>query len=227
MRLFIDIETIPTQREDIKTDIRFNISAPANYTKPETIAKWIEENAETEFDRQYRKTALDGLLGEIVSIAWAIEDNDPQVLFRVAGESETDLLRAFFEDLQLLTDKNSQRINITQWIGHYITGFDLRFIWQRCVVNQVKPTVKIPYNAKPWDDCVFDTKVEWSGTGQYSGKSSLDALCKAFDLEGKGDIDGSKVWDYYQAGRIEEIAEYNKNDVIKAREIFNKLNFIK
>jgi predicted PolB exonuclease-like 3'-5' exonuclease len=227
MKLFIDIETIPTQREDIKTDIRFNISAPANYTKPETIAKWIEENAETEFDKQYRKTALDGLLGEIVSIAWAVEDNEPQVLFRVAGESEADLLRAFFEDLQLLTDKNSQRINITQWIGHYITGFDLRFIWQRCVVNQVKPTVKIPYNAKPWDDCVFDTKVEWSGTGQYSGKSSLDALCKAFGLEGKGDIDGSKVWDYYQAGRIEEIAEYNKEDVIKARKIYNKFNFIK
>jgi predicted PolB exonuclease-like 3'-5' exonuclease len=227
MKLFIDIETIPTQREDIKTDIRFNISAPANYTKPETIAKWIEENAETEFDKQYRKTALDGLLGEIVSIAWAVEDNEPQVLFRVAGESEADLLRAFFEDLQLLTDKNSQRINITQWIGHYITGFDLRFIWQRCVVNQVKPTVKIPYNAKPWDDCVFDTKVEWSGTGQYSGKSSLDALCKAFGLEGKGDIDGSKVWDYYQAGRIREIAEYNKEDVIKARKIYNKFNFIK
>jgi predicted PolB exonuclease-like 3'-5' exonuclease len=227
MKLFIDIETIPTQREDIKTDIRFNISAPANYTKPETIAKWIEENAETEFDKQYRKTALDGLLGEIVSIAWAVEDNEPQVLFRVAGESEADLLRAFFEDLQLLTDKNSQRINIDQWIGHYITGFDLRFIWQRCVVNQVKPTVKIPYNAKPWDDCVFDTKVEWSGTGQYSGKSSLDALCKAFGLEGKGDIDGSKVWDYYQAGRIEEIAEYNKEDVIKARKIYNKFNFIK
>ena len=115
---------------------------------------------------------------------------------------------------------------ISQWIGHYITGFDLRFLWQRCVVNEVKPTVDIPYDAKPWGDKVFDTKVAWSGSGQYSGKSSLNALCNGFGFAGKGDLDGSKIFDAWLDGRYAEIAEYNKDDVNKCRLIYRKLNFI-
>ena len=72
MKLYFDIETIPTTNQAITDKIRAEISAPANYTKPESIAKWFEENAESAYQEKYRKTALDGLYGEIISIAWAV-----------------------------------------------------------------------------------------------------------------------------------------------------------
>lgn len=225
MLIYIDIETLPSSRQDIKDDIRLNISALANYSKPESIKKWIEENGESEFDKQYRKTALDGLYGEIFSIAWALGDEEPQAVSTV-GKTEADMLRSFFAELSMTTDKHDQRIGISKWVGHYVTGFDLRFIWQRCVINGVRPTVKIPYDAKPWDGSVFDTKVAWTGVGSYTGAGNLDAICKAFNLPGKGDIDGSKVYDYWLEGRYDEIIEYNKDDVIKCRELYKRMNFI-
>lgn len=222
MKFFIDIETIPSQLPNAREEAAKNLKVPGNISKPETIQKWKEENAEAE----YRKQSFDGLYGEIISIAWAVNDDDPQVLFRVKGESEADLLKGFFEDIETPIDMRGNRAAITQWIGHYITGFDLRFIWQRCVVNQVRPSVKIPYDAKPWDAAVFDTKVAWSGASSYSGASSLDKLSRAFGLDGKGDIDGSKVFDYWLDGRYQEIADYNKDDVIKTRQLYKRMNFI-
>ena len=60
MKLFFDIETIPTSNKEVMDNILAGISAPGNYTKPETIAKWMDENAHTIFDKELRKTALDG-----------------------------------------------------------------------------------------------------------------------------------------------------------------------
>jgi hypothetical protein len=225
MDIFLDIETIPTQNDKLIQEIRDSIKPPANYSKPETIKKWMEENLEAEFDKKYRLTALDGLHGEIISIAWAFDDEEPQGIYRDSiGEDE--LLARFYNSLSFVRDKRGNRAVINKWVGHYITGFDLRFIWQRSVIKCVRPSVNIPYNAKPWDNNVFDTKIAWTGASSYSGAGSLDALCKAFDLDGKGDIDGSKVYDNWLAGNHAEIFEYNKDDVRKCRELYKRMNFI-
>lgn len=226
MLLYLDVESIPSQKPGALDDVKNTITHPGNITKIETINKWYLENLDAAAQVEYRKQSFDGLYGEIISIAWAINDGDPYVLYRVKDESEKDLLKDFFEYIDAPVDMLGNRSAITKWIGHYITGFDLRFLWQRCVVNGARPTVKIPYDAKPWDDMVFDTKVAWSGSTQYSGKSSLDAICKVFGFEGKGDIDGSKVYDYWLEGRYTEIAEYNKQDVIKTRLLYKKMNFL-
>lgn len=221
MILYHDIETVPSQKQNAFDECKKLLKAPGNYSKPEAIEKWIEENAENE----YRKQSFDGLYGEIISIAWAFNDQDAQCLIRKQGDSEKELLINFFEAISLPLDERGNRSSISKWVGHFTSNFDLRFIWQRCVINGVRPTVNIPYDAKPWDDKIFDTKVAWSGISQYSGKSSLDALCKGFGLEGKGDIDGSKVFDYWLDGRYEEIAEYNKQDVIKCRQLYKRMTF--
>lgn len=123
-------------------------------------------------------------------------------------------------------DHNGQRIGISKWVGHYITGFDLRFIWQRCVINQVKPTIAIPYDAKPWDDRIFDTKIAWTGCSQYSGAGSLDKLSSVLLGEGKGDINGANVYDYFLQGDIDKIVEYNKKDVEMTRQLYKMMNFV-
>lgn len=221
MKLFFDIETIPSQLPNAREESAKNIKVPGNISKPETIEKWKQDNAESE----YRKQSFDGLYGEIISIAWAIEDETPRVLFRGKTGSEYDLLKGFFEDISYPVDMRGNRAVITKWIGHYITGFDLRFLWQRCVVNNLRPPIDIPYDAKPWDERVFDTKIAWSGVSQYSGASKLDLLCKGLGFEGKGDLDGSKVFDYWLKGRYEEIAEYNKQDVEMCRNLYKRMTF--
>ena len=53
---------------------------------------------------------------------------------------------------------------------------------------------------------------------------SLNKLAIALDLQShKGDLDGSMVWDYYKAGRLEEIKTYCEQDVYLTRKIYNTI----
>jgi predicted PolB exonuclease-like 3'-5' exonuclease len=225
-KIHIDLETIPSQKPGELERIRNAIKPPGTISKKETIDKWYAESADIAAMEQYRKQSFDGLYGEIISIAWAIDDAAINVVYRKNEESEALLIKTFFDSITDLTDFHGNRIFISTWVGHYITGFDLRFLWQRCVVNGIRPSVPIPYDAKPWDSKVFDTKVAWTGLGNYSGAGKLNDIAKAFGLEGKGDLDGSKVYDYWLSGRIDEIAEYNMHDVEMCRAIYKRMNFL-
>lgn len=225
--IFLDIETVGTNDARVIEELRQSIKPPANYSKEETIAKWMEQNHEAELDKLVRKTALDGLYGQIISIAWAIDDGEIQCVYRSSyDESEYILLATFLANLFLAKDEYGNRIGITKWVGHYISGFDLRFIWQRCVIKGVKSLIEIPYDAKPWDKNIFDTKVAWTGSGQYSGAGSLDKLSSVILGEGKGEINGANVFDYFMRGEIDKIVEYNKKDVEMTRVLYKKMNFI-
>lgn len=225
--IFLDIETIGTNDPAIIDQIKESISPPGNITKDETKLKWLEQNLEDETDKALRKTALDGLYGQILSISWAIDDSEVYTIFRNNyDDSEAALLKGFFYGLDNYHDEHGQRIGISKWVGHYITGFDLRFLWQRCVINQVKPSIDIPYDAKPWDDRIFDTKIAWTGSRQYSGAGSLDKLSSVLLGQGKGEINGANVYDYFLRGEIDKIVEYNKEDVEMCRKLYKRMNFI-
>ena len=238
--LYLDIETIPSQRPDVltkfqsraraecETDVA-SITPPGNLKKPETIKAWEEEvkpgviaekraTCEAEIDAAYRKTALNGAYGEVAVIGFAVGDGDPVAVVRDMGRqmSEKELLYRTFEALP------SGRILL---VGHNVLEFDLRFLFQRAMVNQVPfpPELRMAMEAKPWETGrLFDTMTQWAG---FKGRISLDALCDAFGIPGKGDIDGSKVWDYVKAGRIAEIAEYCRDDVRMTREVFKKMQW--
>jgi predicted PolB exonuclease-like 3'-5' exonuclease len=224
--IVFDIETIPTQDTQVINAIYDSIKPPANYSKPETIAKWYDENKEAEFEKVYRKTALDGLYGEIISLSWKIDDEETQVVYRPQYEDEYLLISAFLNKISNLTDKYGQRTTISTWIGHNVF-WDLRFLWQRCIMNNIKPSIHIPVDVRPWEtDKVFDTMITWAGnSSQYSGKKGLDDLCTQMGIGGKGDIDGSKVHDYWLNKRYEEISLYNKQDVEMTYKLYQKLTF--
>ena len=222
---YIDIETIPEQPEEsAKKLISETISAPATMKKAETIAEWhngVGKYAgvkDAAIEEAYRKTSFDGAKGEIISIAWAIDNGDIKSMSRSLGESEADLLNFFFVDLVHFLNGNNPF-----FIGHYISGFDLKFLFHRCVINGVMPPFKIPFIGRH-DKDYYDTMIAWAG---YKDRISQDNLCRALGIEGKPDgIDGSKVWDFAKAGKIQEIEEYNRDDVDKVRQIYKKLNFI-
>ena len=223
MNVFIDIETIPQQSEEvIKSEIAKNLEAPATMSKPETIQEWHSGEGKYAgvkaalIEELYRKTALDGTKGEIISIAFALEDTEVFVHKREGSEKE--LLTAALANLIGLVGGKSP-----WFIGHNIGGFDLKFIYQRCVINGVNPKIDF----KQWGRHAaqfYDTMTAWAG---YGNRISQDNLCKALNIEGKpSDITGANIWDHYKAGNIQRIAEYNAHDVEAVRKIYNRLNFI-
>ena len=224
--LFFDIQTIPSQDEKIAAAIAESVKPPANYTQAETIARWYREHFQAELDKRYRQTALDGLYGEICSIAWAFDDGEITVFCRDEQSGEPGLLQHFMQELRE-PNWDGRHLCVDKWVGHFISGFDLRFLWQRCVVNRVRPVLPLPLDARLWDERVFDTQQIWSG-GQASGHSKLAALAQGLQLSastGAG-VDGANVYEYWLAGRYQDIAAYNRQSVSWARELYKRFLFL-
>lgn len=215
----LDIETIPTQRDDIRQYITSKVTHPANISKAETIAKWNEESRPTAEREAVEKTSFDGAFGQVVCVGLAVDDGE---IKSVASLVERDVLNGLNAMLDEVPKKDWYSTCI---IGHYVSGFDLLFLVQRFIVNGIRPHTIITRaaQAKPWEsDKVFDTMVQWAG---IKGSVSLDKLCIALGLPGKGDITGADVWPMVQAGRLSDVATYCEDDVAKVRHIFRRMTF--
>ncbi len=211
----IDIETIPAQSEAALEKALANVKAPGTLKKQESIDAWLEENREAAAREAVAKTSFDPAQGHICTISWAIDDEEPMVAHAETVDQEADVLRAFF---------NSLRANHNYtFIGHYIGGFDLRFILCRAVVLGIKIPREIPRDPKPWDNKLFDTMTAWAGA---RGTISMDNLAAALGLEGKGDFDGSMVAEAWTNGEHQRIADYCVADVEATRAIYNRFKAV-
>jgi predicted PolB exonuclease-like 3'-5' exonuclease len=57
---------------------------------------------------------------------------------------------------------------------------------------------------------------------------SLDNLSKVLGVSSpKENLDGSKVYPYYRAGKLADIYEYCKRDVDSVRQVYRRLTFAK
>ena len=230
--IFIDLETVPAQpEEECKAAIAETISHPSKMSKAETIADWHSGAGkyagakDAAIDDKYRKTSFDGGQGEIISIAWASEDNEIKSKSRHLDDSEGDFLKSVLDEINADSHNEvagTKYPNKPFFVGHYISGFDLKFLFHRCVVLGVKPPFEIPFDGRHGKD-YFDTMIAWAG---FRDSISQDNLCKALKIEGKpSDISGAQVWDFIKAGKYEEVEAYNRDDVKKVRLIYNRLNF--
>ena len=217
--LFIDLETLQTTNPDIIQDISDNIHPPGNIKKAESIDKWIEEKKPTAIAEAVSKTSFDGFTGSICSISWAVNDGEIQSVYRDYND-DCFLIDSFWNRL---TSDNGINFNPV-WCAHN-AEFDLNFLYKRCVVNNIKPSIILPHNAKPWARNVFCTLYESVGLSKVGG--SLDRMCKVLGIGQKTEgMKGSDVNQYFLDGRIEEIVEYNRQDVYLLRELYKRLNFL-
>ena len=222
---FFDIETIPEQpEEEAKARIAATIEAPGTMSKAETIEDWHHGRGkyagvkEAAIEKAYRDTSFDAAKGQICSIAFAVEGGAVWSESTSCG-NDSILLRSFFAAVS-----NQAKSRPPFFIGHYVGGFDLKFLFRRAVILGIEPPFNLPFDGRHGQH-FYDTSQAWCG---FKDRISQDNLCKALGIEGKpGDIDGSKVWDAYKAGGIDRIEEYNRDDVEKNRVIYNRLNFIK
>lgn len=213
--IFFDIETIPGQAQALRDRIAATIKPPASMKKADTIAKWEAEDKAGSVNDALAKTSFDPAMGHICTISWSGEDGEPDVAHAETVDQEADVLRAFFGSLH--------PHHRATFVGHYIGGFDLRFVLCRAVVLGVKIPQCIPRDVKPWSDQIFDTMTAWAGA---RGTISMDNLAFALGIDGKGDFDGSMVADAWANGEHDKIAEYCKHDVEVTRAIWRRFKAV-
>lgn len=226
MKLYIDIETIPSQSPGSLADLwESKIKPPGNITKPETLAAWRKEKAPQLLEEAYHRTSLDSALGEIWCIGFAIDDDEPRVFQRDLWGSDLQDIDGERRLLEDFADAIPEH-RAPQIIGFNHIAFDLPFIAHRAAICRVsmpryiRASIQIP----PWKaagDLYFDTMVAWAGP---RGSISLDKLSRILGLEGKGNgPTGADVWPMIQAGRYDNVATYCAADVERTRAIYQVL----
>ena len=221
--LFFDLETIPDQRPGALEKCVAEVKPPGQYKKPSSIECWLAEHAPAAALEAWKRTALTGIAGEICSIAWAFDDEKVEGFI---SAEEDAVINQFFRAISHKIKPGEGKYPQIQWIGHNIIEFDLRFLFQRCVIRDIEPPVRLPLD-KRHGQGVYDTMKAWAG---WKGYVKQDAIVDVLEevLPGTNealDMDGSKVWDMYQAGQFETILEYNKLDVKKVRRMYQRMNW--
>jgi predicted PolB exonuclease-like 3'-5' exonuclease len=191
--LYFDIETVPTDQSLKEHGL---LEAQIQIDEAEII----------------KKLSLSAATAKIICLGYAIEPSLTNTVDVLEGQ-ETDIIKNFWK---LAADCNL-------FVGHNILDFDLRFIYQRSVIHQIKPSRDIPFS-RFRNAPIYDTMHEWSKWGREH--TSLDALAKALGIPSpKENLDGSKVYPYYRAGKLGEIIAYCKRDVDSVRQIYHRLTF--
>ena len=192
--------------------------------------RYLEDIAAEE-ERCYSLGSLSATSGRILSIAvhvgpvpglefGGIEQRESEHLFGIDEEGfEQGERRASLDFLELMRGFDSESDEL---VGHNIIGFDLPFIFQRCLVQgmQVRPFVNLSeFNVRG----VFDTMHRWWLGAKRN--VSLDDLAWALGIESSktAEVEGSKVFDLYQANKLDVIREYNLNDVRLTRKIYERI----
>lgn len=214
--LYLDIETIPAQTPRAKDRIAATVKPPAQMKKAETIAAWEKDGKEQAVIEAIDKTSFDGGLGHVCCIGWAFDNHETESESVLKVSEEAKRINTFFR----YAEEEIKAYDKVTVVGHYISGFDIRFLTQRAIVLGVKLPAWWPHEAKPWGNEIFDTMIKWAGA---KGTISLDNLCFALGIEGKGDVDGSMVAKMFVEGKHEEIAQYCRDDVERVRQVHKKM----
>lgn len=225
MIITLDIETLPTSDPAVVEEIANSVKPPKTLKKPESIAAWERDDKPAAVDEAIAKTSFSGLYGSICVISMAADNGDP-VAFH--GNDERAILASAFAWIDAQSSM-SIRGRLTHkpvtFCGHNIYAFDLPFIKHRAIIHGVRPpqSLRTAFAAKPWGSEVADTMIMWSSDREQ--RASMDKLCKAFGIQGKGDFDGSMVAGTWSTDPL-KVVEYCNDDVRRTRAIYLRLMIV-
>jgi hypothetical protein len=216
-RLFLDIETLPAGKMSHEAVKLIFEKKRAKKSQKEDCEKQVD------FEQYLLGTSFDGTFGRILCIGYAIDDQPVECL--CYDQDEVRTLKEFWEIVESLSlpAENRYQEHGLLFIGHNIIDFDMRFIYQRSIINKVKPAYDVSF-ARYRSFPMFDTMKEWTKWG--SNSVGLEPLALALEIPTPKDgIDGSQVYQFYQAGKISEICEYCKRDVECTRKVYDRMIF--
>lgn len=218
-QVVLDIETIPGLEKPGPEDIK----VPANYKKAETIEAY--KNDPDRINEEWIKQSLNFIKGRVHTIAWKINHEPTQTLWH-DGTDEEGLFKRF--EQAMIDTFNDHYGNDTTygttWVGHNIKKFDMPYMWLRARKYGCDSLIKM-FGESPRDVKMEDTML-WANFNSYKDYVSLDDACKLFGLPGKGRMDGSQVFAFWQAGKNKEIGTYGKDDVDRTYNLGKALGII-
>lgn len=200
----------------------------------ETVSLWDSLSGSQQFYVTSRdpecaqKPALNPQTSRVVCAAvWDIEYPDSSQCFY-----QTPLRRDFMSNNTLVACSGERNILISFWekIRRYdriVTWngfrFDNPFLHRRSLVHGIAPSREL---ISKWYEKgrSMDLKQELSMYGHIR-QYGLDFACQEFGIESpKGDLDGSKVEEYFKADRTVEIAEYCLGDAKATAALYMRLS---
>jgi hypothetical protein len=197
-KLFLDIETLP--------------ASPDKHRVLQALhQKRIDAGKNPgDFERYLERTSLDGTWGRIACISFGVDDGPAESL---CGD-EVNILRTFWD----------VATGIDLFVGFNILDFDLRFIYQRSIIQCVSPSRELSF-ARYRQAPIYDVMREWQRWDR--SYITLDALALALDLPTSkgGEIEGKNVSQAFEDGRIGEICRYCEADVELTRAIYYRMTF--
>jgi hypothetical protein len=224
----MDIETLalPGYRERVphllERDLRLG------KMKIEQIERYSED-AEAEIERVYALGSLAAVSGRVLSIAvhvaptpeFAIEGiREREYVFGIdesgAEQPEREALAGF---LALVANFDRETDEI---VGHNVVDFDLPFIFQRCFVHELPVPRIVPlgdYSVRN----VYDTMRAWWFGARRTVSLDDVAWAMGFESSKTEEVEGSRVFELYQAGKLAAIRQYNLNDVRLTRKVYDRL----
>ncbi|MEI7792186.1 MAG: ribonuclease H-like domain-containing protein [Candidatus Berkelbacteria bacterium] len=203
-RLFFDIETLPAEGKDIEI-----VKQLWEDVKKKSANS--EKKTENNFDNFFRNTSFQGEFGRILCIGYAIEGEPVECL---SGD-EKEILKNFWEIAK----------DADLFIGHNIMEFDLRFIYKRSIIHNIKPSRELNF-ARYRNNPIYDTMKEWEKWGAIGTSLHKLSICLGVTSPKEAGIDGSKVYDFYLDGKADEIYKYCKRDVEATRSVYERMTFM-
>ena len=218
--LVFDIETIP----DVAAGRRLYDLDDLNDADVGKIMfhKRREETGDSEFLRHH--------LHRVVAISVALRNADTFRVWSLGDEKsdEAEILRRFFEGIEKYSP------TLVTWNGG---GFDLPVLHYRSLVHGIAAP-------RYWDTGEHDRDFKWNNylnrfhsrhtdlmdvLSGYQGRASapLDNIAQLLGFPGKLGMDGSKVWDAYQAGQLSEIRNYCETDVLNTYLVYLRYELIR
>lgn len=192
-----------------------------------------KEVAEMAFQLRRQATGNDFLplhLHRVIAISCVLRDRDNFKVWSLGagGEPEGDLIQRFFEGIDKYTPQ------LVSWNGG---GFDLPVLHYRGLMHGVSAR-------RYWDLGEDDREFKWNNyisryhsrhldlmdlLALYQGRANapLSELCQLMGLPGKLGMEGSDVWDAYQAGRIAEIRQYCETDVVNTYLVYLRFQLMR
>ncbi len=218
--LVFDIETIPDT-----AGLRVLNDLPADLTDEEVANIALHQRRQ-----QNGSEFLPLHLHRIVAISCALREGDNFKVWTLgtAESTEKEIIQRFYDGI------DKYKPQIISWNGG---GFDLPVLHYRGLVNQVNACCY-------WDMGEDDKDFKWNNyisryhtrhldlmdlLAMFNARANapLDDLAKLCGFPGKLGMDGSKVWDAYKAGKIEEIRNYCETDVANTHLVYLRFQLMR
>lgn len=221
MNIFVfDIETVP----DVENGKRlYNLGHLSDADAAQAMfALRRQETGNSDFLRLHQQ--------KIVAISVALRSSDKLKVWSLGdpSSSEAELIKRFFDGIERYTPV------LVSWNG---AGFDLPVIHYRSLYHSLSAP-------RYWDTGDDDPAFKWNNylnryhyrhmdlmdiLSGYQARACapLDEIATLLGFPGKMGMSGSKVWEYFQQGRLTEIRDYCETDVLNTYLVYLRCELLR